>query len=55
MNAKYILSYVNMDKVADATKNYDKEFKTMIQLLAFVVRNHRDWTSFQIIVVRIDG
>lgn len=51
MNANYILSYVNMEGVAEA-KIYDRTFKSLIQLVAFVAKTHRNWSSFQIIVHR---
>lgn len=45
----YTLSYVN---TAADTVNYDKEFDTIIKLIAFVNDNHKNVTSYQIIVSR---
>lgn len=45
----YRLSYVNLP---DKTQSYDKIFKSLIQLVAWVEKAHPEYTSYQIIVVR---
>jgi hypothetical protein len=46
---KVILSYINK---ADVTIDLDLEFKTLIEVAAWVKKHHPNWTSYDVIVVR---
>lgn len=48
---KFFLSYVNERTGTDMC---EKEFETMIQLMAWVNEKRPDWTSYQIIVTKVN-
>lgn len=45
---KFLLAYVNMP---DTEHYLDKEFKTMVELMAYVNQQYKGWTSYSINVM----